>query len=62
MLTGAEILDPVGISLLGRLRNQAINLVLQVGKDLVVRPTEAKVSYYENATIRHELVLAESLS
>ena len=33
-VAGAKILDSVGVLLMGRLRHQAINIVMQVGKDL----------------------------
>ena len=41
--TGAKILHPVDIPLLGRLRHQAINFVLPEGKDLGVAPWDQGV-------------------
>ena len=41
---GAKVFDPVGIPLIGCIRYQAINLVLQAGKDLGGGPSEAKKS------------------
>ena len=44
---GAKILEPIGIPFLRRFRQQAINLVLQAGKDEEVSP-EDKVSLNTN--------------
>ena len=56
MCDSCKILNSAGIPLWGHCRHQAINLVLQTGKDLGRQPPKAKLSS-TNITARHKCLI-----